>query len=1093
MHRDISPLTALDPGRNAVVEACAGSGKTWLLVSRMIRLLLAGAAPSELLAITFTRKAAEEMRDRLYRWLEWLAVAPDDEALAFLRERGLDERASDAVLPVARGLFERVMLDVPGPMITTFHGWFLQLLGRAPLTRRPPSTLLEEAMLLREESWFTFTESLGRPGLGTAAQALESLFSEWPQITVEGLLFAFLDRRAEWWAWAEGRDDPQGEAVQALRDLVGLEEDSPVVGELLADRAFVAQLRAYLPILEREGRGVREASERAGLLRQALVFWEQGAEEATTFDALQAALLTAAGQPRAWKLSDAMRKRHDAGGAERFVELHFALAAQVLTARGRLREQAGLRLNRLVLTVGVPFLTHFQRLKAERDALDFTDAEWLAWRLMADAEHGPALMAKLDTRWKHILLDEFQDTNPLQWQVLGEWLRAYGADGERPSLFLVGDPKQSIYRFRRAEPRLFEAARDLLARDYQAVYLPNHTTRRLAPRVAAWVNGVFEGREDYPIYARHAVHQTALPGWCELIEAPRAEPAEMEPVAWRDPLAEPPVQEVDKRAAEAGMVARRIRGLVGSLMLADGQGARPAGFGDIFVLSASRTGLESFEAAFKAAGIPFATSRRGGLLDTLEAGDLIALLTWLTTPSDDLALARLLKSPICGCSDDELFILSGLPQPGWWQRLTYWAGQTDAPPAVSHAAGLLADWLACADREPVHDLLDHIFHSADLEARYAAAVPAHLRPGVRANLHAMLGLSLRLSGGRYPSLSRLLAELGALRREAGDEAPDEPPAEAGDCVRLLTIHAAKGLEAPVVFLIKADDEGRDREHAGVLLDWPADSARPAHFSLFGNKETRGPARDPLFEKEHSLRQRERLNLLYVAMTRARQALFISGLASAGSGSWLELARQGLARAEQEGLPGMAWCPRPAGEAAGEAQTLSASAPAPRPVGTRRPPESAETALGTAVHLFLEAAPSGGAAPRPAPELEHLPRETRDTAAAMADRILASPELRPFFDPGQYLAAHNELEYLDAAGQRRRIDRLVEFRSEVWVLDYKTGGLDESDLAVRARPYLDQLAGYRRAMDELYRPKPIRCALVFADGRLYEIPDKNTRP
>lgn len=1087
---------ALDPARDVVVEACAGSGKTWLLVSRMIRLLLAGAEPAEILAITFTRKAAEEMRERLYLWLEELAVAPEAQAVDFLVDRGLDEAEARASLPQARGLFERVLMSAPGPMITTFHGWFLHLLQRAPLQAQGPTALVEDTALLMREAWLTYAESLGEREGTERELAFRALLAELPLASVRAVLFAFLQQRAEWWSWAAGRSDALGDALADLERLSGVTEDEDVPGALLADADFVGGLRAYLPLLAENGKGVKGDAERAGLLTALLARLVPGPSQpggglftstqpGDLWEDLQTVFLTQAGSLRALKTGKAMTGRLGAEGAARFVELHATLGGRILAARARLADQRALRLNRWALTAGLGLLEQYQRLKAERDALDFTDAEWEAWRLLTDDELGPAVLAKLDARWRHVLLDEFQDTNPLQWQILRGWLDAYGLDGGRPTLFLVGDPKQSIYRFRRAEPRLFAEAAQWVTRDLGGAHLMQNVTRRLSPRVTAWVNAVFDGRDDYPGFQPHEAHETMLPGRCELILAPRATAPEVERAEFRDPLTEAAPEEPQTRALEARQVAEHILSLVGRVAMQDGQVTRPVRFGDIFVLTATRTGLDVFEQAFKRAGIPYVGTRRGGLLDTLEAADLMALLAWLTRPSDDLALAQVLRSPIFACADDHLLALAERPGSSWYARLLAWAGEAEAPQSICLAAARLSGWRAQAGRVPAHDLMDRIFHEGDVERRYAAAAPSHLRAGVLANLRALLALSLKSSSGRYPSLPRFLDELRAWRDRAGDEAPDEPPAAGADAVRLLTIHAAKGLEAPIVYLIKADETGREHAHYGAVLDWPANAERPLHFSLYGPAEWRGTARDGLFAQERALAERERLNLLYVAMTRARQVLVASGLEDASPGSWLDLLRQGLKYVDACDQPAIGVCAPAEADAVGPPGQEAAMAEVTvQPVGTRREPAGEEAERGVRVHRYLELACRGWEESAIERDLDCPPadfRRIREEARA----LLAAPHLRRFFDPQQYLAAHDELAFVDRGGELRRIDRLVEFEHEVWVLDYKTGCLSEPDPARRAEPYLEQIATYRQAMCVLYPDRPVRAALIFADGTLYE--------
>ncbi len=1079
-----SPLI---PEQSAVVAACAGSGKTWLLVSRLIRLLLAGVPPSELLAITFTRKAAEEMRERLFLWLRVLATEEEAVVRTFLVQRGLTETEATHLMPKARGLYEAVLASVPGPMITTFHGWFLNLLSRAPLSSRVPGNLIEDMVLLRAEAWQTWVESLRAPDKAVVAEALTGLLARLPLASVKALLFGMLAGRAEWWAWSDGCADPVLVADSALSGLAGLDEGRDVLGEMWCEPGFTHLLDEFRPLLAVNAVAVRADVERLAALDAAL------AGQGSGVVSLASAFLTKDGEAVSRKVGAALQGRLGVDGAARFVELHYVLAERVQQARYLLAEQEALRLNRLALTAGHDLIRHFQGLKQARDGLDFTDAEWLAAKLLADPEESAALLAKLDARWRHVLLDEFQDANPLQWRILTAWLSAYGDDPERPTVFMVGDPKQSIYRFRGAEPRLFDMAAGWLETHFAAQRVQQNVTRRCAPRVVAWVNAVFGGLgEAYPGFVGHEAHSVGLHGWCELIVAP-SPPAALtggEGSGLRNPLTEAPPSWPDKRAEEAAWVAQRILDVVGRLEVAEDNG-RPARFADILVLSASRTGLAGFEAAFKAVGIPYLSSRRGGLLDSLEAGDLMAVLGVLASPSDDLKLARVLKCPLFGLSDADLLALSAVAEGAWIVRLRRWVEAGSASDSACRALALLDAWREAAGQLPPHDLLDRIVHEGEAERRYAAAASDQQRASVLANLHGFVDYSLRLGGGRFPSLPHFLDELAALAEDAGDDAPDEPPAATGDAVRMLTIHAAKGLEAPMVFLIKADEARRGQDHYGLLVDWPPEAERPRHVSVYGPSAMRGKGRAALFDTKAALAERENLNLLYVAMTRAKQAMFVSGLDEAKDGSWMALLRQGLDSASMAGLPemGFALSDREDGEVT-DSQGLQDGYVAPSPpalfalqgtppegeggVGRRRAPSTPEIDFGIHVHRYLELATVAWPDSDIRADLG-LDAERHAVVRDVARRILGNPDTSRFFTDGR---AHNEMAYVGQDGQLRRIDRLVEFDDEVWVLDYKTGG--------DALAYREQLADYRQAMAALYPGKCIRSALLFGDGGWQEV-------
>lgn len=1116
-------LPALDPATSAVVEACAGSGKTWLLVSRLLRLLLAGVAPGALLAITFTRKAAEEMRARLDDWLRDLALLPDDEALAFLQDRGLTQVEAEMALPRARDLLETVLQARPGPMITTFHGWFFHLLEHAPLSQRIAGAIIEHSALLREEAWFEFTRELGQSKLGQnrgnpAERAFAELVAEHPLPTVRGLLNTLLAQRAEWWAYQSASssasdlqpDSAIHQACTALEAHLGLKEDDDPIGELFGQPGFFAHLEEYAVLLGQEATALKNEAKRAVNMELARTYWH--GQPVLAFDSLCACLLTG-GNPRSLKLTGTMQDRLGAL-ASRYVELHYLLAEDVQRTLSQLADQRALRLNRLVLTAGQAYLRTYHRLKTEQGGLDFTDAELEVARLLEDEVNAAAVFMKLDARWQHLLLDEFQDTNPLQWRILRAWLDAYGADSDRPTVFLVGDPKQSIYRFRRADPRLFPAAAEWLRTHYNARSFPQNETRRCAPAVVAWVNAVFENRPDYPAFSAHTAHQRTLPGQCECFIAPIAAAckdttkasaddgtdAPANGIVLRNPLTTPPSSAPAKRLHEAAWVAQRIQDIVGQLVIHDSP-PRPARYGDITVLYAKRAEIDVFEAAFKAVGIPFVTDRRGELLNTLEAKDLTALLTCLVDNHDDLALAHALKSPVFGFSDDDLLTLAARAEDSWWHRLMAWAALSETPPAVLRAAALLANWKTLAGVVPVHDLLDLIYHQANVSAHYAGAVPVRMRASVLANIEGFLALSLSLSGGRYPSLPRFLDELRQLREKAGQEGPDEAPAASADRIRMLTIHSAKGLESPIVFLIKADGGKDQNEGYGALMDWPPTVDHPEHFSIYGPKAFRGPGRDALFAAEQTQADIEKLNLLYVAMTRARQALFVSGVSSdagagAGAGanesksesdgSWLGQLSTALTALDSSSLPGMPAVVRSC-EAAPPTNDI-----APRPVfngtvGQRHAPERAETTFGIQLHAWLEQLTQG----TPETHLRTTYSATHaatpslaDTLANTAQQILSNPDLAAAFNKAQHLNAHNELEFIDVEGRSSRIDRLVEFADEVWVLDYKTGGLSEPNLAERARPHLDQMQRYQHAAQNLYPGKSVRTVLVFADGQAF---------
>lgn len=1078
----MEPLDALDPRGSYVVEACAGSGKTWLLVSRMLRLLLDGVPPGRILAITFTRKAAREIENRLADWLRQLAVAPEQQAIDFLCERGLNEAAARATLPRARCLLQQAVDARPAITITTFHGWFKRIVEGAPLTSGLAGyTLVESDRRLLDEAWQLFGRRCARDRESDEASSLHWLLAEIGLVCTRRLLQAFLARRAEWHALCEGR--PLAEVLAALRVEQNATEPEVVIAEFT--RCVRSEALEFASLL------VRNTPTDAAL-GQALIAAGEGADPQVLFDAVCTAVLTAEGQPRATRKPSAALTKRFGVAADYFLALHAGLAEQAMSAQASIEEWRAYELNHHALTAGVGLLEVVENYKRERRLMDFSDLEWHADRLLQDDTQAAFIQARLDARYRHILLDEFQDTNPLQWRILRAWLGAYDATQDKPRVFMVGDPKQSIYRFRRAEPRIFDAAADFFAAQYGALHIPNDVTRRNAQPIVAVVNTVFA--DAPPFVFRPQTALSMLPGRVEMLpliaSAAEEEREQEEAVAGlRDPLHQPLVElEDERRAQEAAVLAERIAHIVGRWEVIDLSGARPARYDDVMILCRRRTRLAEYERALRHAGIPYTTSSRGGLLQTLEAADLCALLRFLASPADDLSLAHALRAPVLGVEDADLIALARLRgDAGWWQRLGSLVQSEAASAALIRAYRLLSRWIELAARLPVHDLLDRIYFEGELAERYQRVVPSAMWPAVAANLEAFIALALQLDAGRYPSLPRFVDELARLS-SADDDAPDEGRIEgeaaqaAAGRVRILTVHGAKGLEAPIVWLIDANATQGPNDAYRILMQWPPGDERPSHLSCAGAKGRLGRQRQSLFDEEAMAAAREDLNLLYVALTRARQYLFVSGVEerrSTAVSAWQRVsdALEQLApgqnifgdeprQSESEGAPGI--CAVEAGDAAAiEAGPVS--------VGSRRPAASAAQHFGTRLHALLELA-----AADPVRTLETDGSEP--AIAQQARKILCAPHLARFFDPAAYARAFNEIDIVLRDGSIGRIDRLIESEEGWWILDYKSGTPEAAPLEI----YRQQLEGYRMALSAAYPERAVRCALIFGDATLIEV-------
>jgi ATP-dependent helicase/nuclease subunit A len=1088
---------ACDPRRSVAVEACAGAGKTWMLVSRILRALLEGQAapsvlsapafgqtpsqqlgsvqvePHEILAITFTKKAAGEMRKRLDDWLLEFAHSSDEKLRQELIVRGVlaqkNEAAPKALREQLSKLYQRVLEGGRPVQIRTFHSWFAALLRSAPLAALQQLgfplnyELLEDDAPARALLWRRFYAALLLDANAKAKSDFESVVTTHGRHQTDKALQGALDKRTEF----------------LLADALGLVEQSVLTfgeqfpefdglnhpDDLLAQHAASRQL--MLDAAKALGQASAKTFSAKGVeLEQAL--------SAGDMAAVLAALLTDKSTPR--KFGEKII------GIEQIRQAQ-ELALRLLAARQQFQawdyQQRMTRLSRLLLS-------EFAELKRDRGWVDMNDVERAAQTMLGDAVLSGWVEERLDARIKHLLIDEFQDTNPLQWQALSSWLSAYAGAGNAPSVFIVGDPKQSIYRFRRAEPQVFIAAKLFMREALGGELLECDHTRRNSQAVINSVNGVMQHAVREDGFTGFRDHTSASIQSGSVLRLPQIVRSSAQEVAtdeaadgWRDSLTvQRETPEETLRTLEARQAAAWISTQVNAGLLPS----------EIMVLSRKRAGLLPLRDELRALHIAAQVGEKTELGECCEVQDIIALIDVLVSPRHDLSLARALRSPLFSLDDSALVQIAltrAETKTSWFSLLqnTVFEG-----PSFVGLAATLQLYQGWVQNLAPHDALQAIFHHGDVLARFAAAAPQAERASVLANLRALLGMALQINGGRYVTPYALVRALKA----GGVQAPASVNPLA---VRLLTIHGAKGLEASAVMLLDTDTVERNAESMSVLVDWPGEDSAPRKF-VFLVSESRPPACAlPALEEEQAARKREELNALYVALTRARLTLAISSTEphQTTTHSWWQRL---INIAEPMAAPPLT-NPISKDVAALEDTLLLADLPAlpdwavlDLSANTQTEPDSDSARMGKAMHRLLEWDAVLDQSPAALKALSAVTREFSLSAelalkaSAMA-LCIRSREAAWAWDNTRLKWQGNEVELLHA-GQTLRLDRLVQrqdlgFEGQWWVLDYKSAHQPQNDPIKLA-----QLQTYRLALQEIYPDAVIKAAFIAGNGALLEI-------
>jgi ATP-dependent helicase/nuclease subunit A len=1118
-------LEASNPKINATVSASAGSGKTWMLIARIVRLLLEGCEPGGILAMTFTRKAAAEMQQRLAERLYELATVDDIQLKQLLTELGVDP--DPAHCKRARTLYEfHQYCDFP-VRTQTFHSFCQDILARFSLEADVPPgfDLLENSSLLIQQARNALFNEAALNMYGSLAKNLQALATCCDGLfNMENALKSFLQHRSDWWAFTETAKHPCSYATKILQQELEYDADSDPVKDFF-NELTLNQLKTFAPLLANTN---KTNAAFADIIADCLA---KEQFDHSGFVRITQCFLTQKNEPRVRKDSKSLRTKLKEN-ADHYLELCEILPSKILHTFDQINKQKTFELNRLWYLCGEHFVSHYQKLKQELRQLDFTDLEWKTYTLLQHSENALWIQYKLDQRIDHFLIDEFQDTNPTQWHLILPLLEEIAAsEQQRPrSVFLVGDEKQSIYSFRRAKPELQTQAANWLQTNLSAQAFPLNKSWRSSPAIINTVNAIFQ-QDAYqfllPNFSSHETHKDKLPGKVELFplikQAEKEKPDDSAPIVLRNPLEQAREDRPSIYLQEGKQIADSIRKMFDQqIPISEGNETRAINYDDIFILVRKRGHLSFYEQALREAGIPYLSANKGTLMDCLEISDMEALLDTLLTPFNNLALAQVLKSPLFDASDDDLmFIAKHKGDALWIHRIAELHQELPSDHPIHRAHVCIARWQSLVDKIPVHDLLDRIYSEANVLNRYHSASPDSLKPRVQANLIRFLELALTLDGGRYPSLMHFLQYLRSLKTLVSD-APDEAPMETDESrVHIMTIHGSKGLEAPVVFLADTIASTKDRSSYSTLVDWPVDSPRPKNLQLIPGSTCRDTISKVKVEQQKITQQREDANLLYVAITRAKQYLFVSACLPEKKPylDWYNDIRKGLENIGEE-IEECHWLYQQ-----GELQPINAPGNPDKTINHAEPTDDhlltkltqkanlpspsfqiiapSKTAQsnhnldgdedglirGIAIHRCLDllsrdhAFSSASTLQTLASELNlSTDNELLLSCLKEAENCIQHNNLKSVFQPGNIIKIYNELPIQYKFKQKQVfgvIDRLIVSDKEALIIDYKSHIQAKGDnKTLLLEQYKPQMQLYADGIRQVWPDKTVKAALLF---------------
>ncbi|MGB2533741.1 MAG: double-strand break repair helicase AddA [Candidatus Puniceispirillum sp.] len=1126
---------ASDPQASVFVSANAGTGKTKLLTDRVLRLLLSGAEADGILCVTYTRAAAAEMRNRIYARLASWAIVSTADLTTDLQSMGI-MAPTQANIRLARMLFAKILDNDNGPRVETVHSFCQSILRRFPIEAgiAPNANLADDAEQDRLKS-IAKVAVMNSQDL-KIQMAVATIANQSSEEQAADILTAFLRQVPNL-----DDDDIVSRLQVHFRDDLGL-----------PDAGFVEQhiAKAVADIDDEALRAVAAALQNAKTESQrerGVAFFAWLALDAemriNRLNLLVDALFTAHGPRSERSLSNAdIRAEYPPIVEVQLAVIDILIPILHMTATDRCRE-----LTEALYIYGAAFQRHYQSLKESRGLLDYDDLIAVTNRLLSRSEAAQWVAWKLDNGIGHVLVDEAQDTSPTQWTLLLRLIESFfdgsdmpdsvssaqagSEDGDGPmrSVFAVGDFKQSIYSFQGADPQVLGQNRNLLrtkadaaAIDFRALSL-SVSFRSTAP-ILGLVNGLIPDLDGIQDFVSHDLARHNKGGFVEVWPVIEAS-AEEENTEGFTPANIASTQGAS--ALAASHLAQTLKSWIGNRPLpsSDNDHApRKVMAGDILILLRKRdVFFEQVLVALQEQGVAVAGADRMRLVDQIEIQDLLALGDVVLLPDDDLQLAALLKSPLFGISEEQLFDLAhDRGSHSLFRRLMRYLGSNDP---LGRIADRLEQWIRMVDGGSVFSFYSNVLVDGGRE-RFRA----RLGSSVDEALDHFLAVAQSYGEAGGVSLTSFLA---SVRAGGGDVKRDMDSGNV-DEVRIMTIHGAKGLEAPIVIL---PDMLRHRVPSSPLT-----SGEDQRFVYWeAGSRLRPPFLEAARQKASALRAEEDNRLLYVALTRARDGLVIGGWQKQNS-RWLEnspysqikdyfashpdviedddgtlrhvvetvsepeaASRSKPDDSKQMNVPDIAgepadtsWLHRPAPDFPPDSRPLRPSEPAnlhaPNPLGfglTDSRSQAIALARGRLAHRLFEILPTvpldqrNALAERMIAAVDML---SPDQGAQLKDEVFTILDDSRFAD----LFSDDALAEVPVTGMVRdrgvsgQIDRLYIGDDSIILADFKTGIAHDD---TPPETYQRQMALYAALIAEIFPDKSIVCWLIWTEtARLQEVTD-----